>query len=365
MFELNPWQCRQAAMLYYFSSLSYLKKVHVAVSRLVDGVVDPALDLASEQGRDAVLADARWGTRNTSQNWANNAWPILKDLQASLAKDIGSRSFEDFRTTSASSTFRGIDEFSLAWASEDEEEKYRATTAAITTAAARIDRTLDRQPTAVWNDFEFAAEFPNFVAECPKIPLFRTNTAITVETGRIPYRTGVYVSVDDPNATLQFVWAGANPCPLRPANTFNEIGMQALALVGRNKLWFDENAMLEFAIRDEYREIFEDAMLIDDHLDAELAPAAVSLEAFTLKPSRWYLVEIVAENGEDTTLQWTDDLPVEAGPRLNAGEMCAQPGYYFSPAQTGSKRFFNIGEVMPSYDSGYGRTIWQWDSIQT
>ncbi len=113
MFELDSWQRRQAAMLYHFSSLEYLKGLHKAISHLIDGIVDPVLNLASEQGRDGVLVDKRWGNRNTSDNWANNAWPLLKDLQAGLAKDIGLRAFEDFRITSISSPCVRIDVASL------------------------------------------------------------------------------------------------------------------------------------------------------------------------------------------------------------------------------------------------------------
>ena len=68
-FELDPWRRRQAAMLYHYSSLDYLKGLHALVTNLIQGVAEPALDLARKQGRDAVLVDDRWGTRNTSANW--------------------------------------------------------------------------------------------------------------------------------------------------------------------------------------------------------------------------------------------------------------------------------------------------------
>lgn len=364
MFELDPWQRRQAAMLYHFSSLDYLKGLHRAISRLIDGIIDPVLHLAAEQGRDAVLVDKRWGNRNTSDNWATNAWPLLKDLQASIAQDIGLRAFEDFRITSLTSTLRGIDEFSMAWATEEEEEAYLQATAALCRYADPIDRTLDREPTAGWNDFELAEAFLDFVPQIPRIPSYRVKTDIVVETGKIPYRTGVYVSADDPNSSLQFAWAGITGCPLLPATTFSEIGLHALKVVGRSKLWRDELQMLAFATRPEYKEIFEDFILFDGVADPELAAGAISEEAFAIKPSRWHLVEIISEGGEDTQMRDPSIEPLGAGPRLAAGETCKQPGYYFSPAHPDSHRHLNVGDIAPQLNSRYGDTFWQWDQNQ-
>lgn len=363
--ELSPWQCRQAAMLYHYSSVEYLKELHKKVTYLLDGVLDPALDLASEQGRDAVLADPRWGNRNTSQNWSNNAWPILKDLQSSLARDIGMRAFGTFAVTSAGSTLRGVDEYSMAWATDAEEEHYLAATSAITRHATLIDLTLDPYPDPRWNDFAYAAAFPQFLTECQEIPSFRINFDIILDTGSIPDRTGVYVSAEDPDAALQFVWSGSNPCPLRTAATFNELGKHALELVGRSKLWFDEDAMLQFATRTEYRAVFEDRIMYDGRLDPELAPSAVALESFTCRPSKWYLVEIVAEYGEPAHLTWSLNRTSEVVLRLEGGESCPEAGHYFSPAQLDSRRHFEVGDEMPKLDGEYGHTIWQWDPNQT
>ncbi|MFS2133152.1 hypothetical protein ACCD04_24935, partial [Telluria sp. Tellsp131] len=69
-FSLSAWDKVQAAMLYHYASLDYLKGLHRMVSELMDGEIDPLINLARAQGRDAVLRDARWGDRNTVQNWA-------------------------------------------------------------------------------------------------------------------------------------------------------------------------------------------------------------------------------------------------------------------------------------------------------
>ena len=51
--------------------------------------------------------------------------------------------------------------------------------------------------------------------------------------------------------------------------------------------------------------------------------------------------------------------------RCEANQPCPKTGYWLTPAQTGSRRYFRQGEVMPAVTSDYGSTIWQWDSDQS
>lgn len=50
--------------------------------------------------------------------------------------------------------------------------------------------------------------------------------------------------------------------------------------------------------------------------------------------------------------------------RVEARKSCPQTGYYFTPAQTNSRRLFKQGDIMPSLGGDYGMTIWQWDEQQ-
>jgi hypothetical protein len=51
--------------------------------------------------------------------------------------------------------------------------------------------------------------------------------------------------------------------------------------------------------------------------------------------------------------------------RIEGGKSCPQAGYWTTPAQQDSRRFFNSGEVMPTFEhSPYGATIWQWSENQ-
>jgi len=50
--------------------------------------------------------------------------------------------------------------------------------------------------------------------------------------------------------------------------------------------------------------------------------------------------------------------------RFRAGEVCLRAGFYFSPANSHSRRYFRTSEQFPVLDSEYGKTIWQWDCEQ-
>lgn len=50
--------------------------------------------------------------------------------------------------------------------------------------------------------------------------------------------------------------------------------------------------------------------------------------------------------------------------RTPGGHACTASGYYFTPSHAGSRRYFEKGTLMPTFDSSYGATIWQWDEQQ-
>lgn len=53
--------------------------------------------------------------------------------------------------------------------------------------------------------------------------------------------------------------------------------------------------------------------------------------------------------------------------RLNvpAGQPCPEGGWWFTPAQANSRRYFKQGETMPSLGGDYGLTFWQWSPDQS
>jgi hypothetical protein len=360
---LSVWQRKQASMLYHFASLDCLKGLHRMVSDAIDGYVEPLLFLAKQQGRDSVLVDPQWGTRNTVANWSNNAWPFLRDFQASLAKDIAVRAFECYSVTGVNDCFRAIAEYSTQWATVEEEKTFESIVRVISDYASNIDATLNDYHNSRWTDDGFHAAYQKFALAHPKIPRFRVRTDVTGVSGRTPIRTGVYVSQDDPNAGLQFAWTGGGGGRLRPAKTFNEIGLAALGRIGRDDLWSDDEKMFQFATTSEWSELFQPTvyMLGQEHRD--FASIAIANEAFVDLPCKWYFVEVIEGEFDDDFQQEPASTDLQV--KVVGGDACRRSGFYFTPAHANSRRLLTRGEIAPELDSQYGKTIWQWDSNQT
>ncbi|MFJ7795577.1 type VI immunity family protein [Pseudomonas sp. NPDC096950] len=69
---------------------------------------------------------------------------------------------------------------------------------------------------------------------------------------------------------------------------------------------------------------------------------------------------------EDNTALWysrfdREDSSHTTPSRIEAGQPCSVAGYWFSPAQSDSRRYFNQGEILPSFSgSNWGDTLWYW-----
>ncbi|MFV5215089.1 type VI immunity family protein [Azonexus caeni] len=48
-----------------------------------------------------------------------------------------------------------------------------------------------------------------------------------------------------------------------------------------------------------------------------------------------------------------------------ANQPCPEAGWWFTPAQANSRRYFKQGEIMPSVGGDYGETFWQWSPDQS
>lgn len=362
--NLTPWQKAQAAMLYHFTSIAYLKGLHKMVGDLIDGFIDPLLEAARAQGRDEVMVSEVWGDRNTSRNWENNAWPFLRDLQISLARDIALRTVGKFRRTSVNESLRGVAEYSTDWTTPGEERILQLTLATISEYASQYDTSVNVYENR-WNDHRFAYVYPAFARLNLRTPKFEVRKEFSADTGEIAKRNGVYVALDDPHASLQFVWAGPEGIKLRAANTFNEIGLAALSAVGRQSLWFDEKKMFAFATAEPYSKQFRDLVYSCDEPYPPLAPSAVARSAFVSKPCRWALVEILPGEFEKIDLSAEAEIAQTAvSSRVDAGDRVVFDGYYITPSAPGVRHFLSSGDLAPALNSSYGRTIWQRDPDQ-
>ncbi len=362
-FELTLWQKKQAALLYHFTSLEYLRGLQQRIHDLMK-FADKTLDLAKLENRDSVLIDSRWGNRNTSQNWSDNAWGFVADFELDVARDIALRSFEKYDRSGADQCARGLNEYSMAWATQSEEDEFRVMIESISEYARLMDNALDKTTNeSRFKDFNFACAWAKCKHQFSKLPKFRVRTDVEGNTGCKPFRTGVYVPTDDPNGSLQFGWSGGTLGKLINCNTFNEIGKDALIAVGRRDLWFNEQKMFLFATSAKYIEEFRERVIWDGVPQVDLAPSAVARKAFTARPTTWYFVEVV--EGEFETYD-DNDIPgvILKRIRVEGGDVCPESGYYFTPVNPTSRRHFKQGEIMPIFQSTLWKTIWQWDEQQ-
>lgn len=364
-FELTYWQKKQAAMLYHYASLDYLKGLQQLVSDLIDGVIDPLVAEAKQQDRDSILVNRRWGTRNTAQNWTNNAWLFLKDLQFFLAKDIAARAVERYAVTATNECFRGISEYSMQWATIEEEDRFKAAVRLVSEYAMYLDQTVNDLQYSRWTDYELTLAYRKFLNTQQQLPKFRVRKDITTESGRPPPKTGVYVVQQDTNAGLQFAWTANGGGKLRPANTFNEIGRAAMKEVGREDLWLNDEKMFNFAMHSSERDVFTPEIYILGEEYRGLAAGAVAEHAFVNYDAKWFFVEIVNGEFEDLLENRTQLVSPTAPEKVNGGDYCHVSGFYFTPAQPNSRRPLVKGEKAPELDSQYGLTIWQWDPNQS
>lgn len=363
-FQISTVQKIQVSLLYHFASLEYLQGLHQRLLALMS-FIDPTLDLAKLQNRDVLLTDKRWGTRNTSGNWANNGWPLLADFELSIATDIAKRAFEVYSETGANQCGRGLAELSLDWMTPDEQDDFESRFEQISLYAGNIDSTMDQHGTSGrWNDFRLARHRLERSQVLTNAPALRLRADITAESNKVPPRTGVYLPLDDPHGTPQFSWTGAPAGQLLECCTFNDLGLEALASVGRNDLWINHNRMHAFV-----QSHLNDSRLTKDPFFAksastvDLAPSLVARNAFTSRPCRWIYVEQI--HGE--TMDWSEPGGVALqtnAPRVSGGAACPQSGYYFTPSRIHSRRYFAKDEIMPQIGSAYGATIWQWDNDQ-
>lgn len=185
-FELSKWQKRQAALLYHFSSLDYLKGLKTLLDDFVKGV-DITLDVAETEGRDRFLVSERWGVRDTVANFSTYGFPALQDFQRSVALQIAEWPAEYYHGTGYNQCERLLGELSMNWSTPEEEERFKAGMKKIADYALGLDDTMrhrldDYSFFLTWHDSKhFFSELPKFavrtefearVASCPYAQAF-------------------------------------------------------------------------------------------------------------------------------------------------------------------------------------------------
>jgi hypothetical protein len=357
-FQLTAWQKKQATILYHYASLDYLKGLQQRLNDLM-AFIDATLDLAEAQKRDQFLVNTRWGIRDTSENWSNNAWPFLKFFQKGIAEDIANRAFEIYNITGAHHCARGMSEYSMVWSTPEEEAKFDTMFQAIYKYANKIDYTMDKHNrSGRWDDFVFTLNWRDIKHQFLQLPKFQVRTDVEGESGKVSIRTGVYVSQDDPNGALQYAWSGEKNGHLIECGAFNSLGLKALHAVGRGDLWLDDNKMLAFALAHKNDPLISQDSFFQEPPNARVASSVISLGGFTSRPCKWYFVEMINDEYEDI-----DDRPVALASqlRMQAGEPCPKSGVWEAQDVTHPiERYYAAGAVMADLGSAYGLTVWLW-----
>lgn len=360
-YPLTTYRKRQAAVLYHYASLDYLKGLIPLIDETINAFHRVA-QTAQAQGRDAFFTSKRWGVRGTSANADTYGTPFLSEFRQGILKQISDRAFEVYdRTTGAQYAAGGLREIDTGWMSDAEYERYEKAWNAAYAYASNIDDTMDRQ--SRWDDSLFVHKWAECQPHFEPMPKFRVRTDVQAETGKKPPRTGVYVSQDDPNGALQFAWTGGDYGALGECNTFNDIGLDALRAVGRTDLWLNHLKMRDYAKNSRFTPVFKkeatDAyeMLADG---PEIAWGMISQLAFTTRPCKWYFVEMIHGESDDAPEVAGDEINTSQRLRCEAGQPCPRDGEWETPAQANSRRRFKQGQPMPRQSTDYGETIWYW-----
>ncbi|MDH5823496.1 hypothetical protein QFW77_10915 [Luteimonas sp. RD2P54] len=362
---LPPWHKRQATLLYHYASLEYLKGLLSLIDEWI-AFTDRLLDERS--GLDATgLAHVNWKPTSTAAHFSTYAYAAMVDFRESVVRQIAKRSFERYSGAAEGQCERMLREYagypdSMLWMTHEQQAEFKERAEETFKYAGEITSFMQR-PCNV-DDGGFWERWMSKRALFPRLPRFRVRTDVEAETDKPPPRTGVYVPQEDPYAALQFAWTGGYG-ELGPACTFNEIGRDALAAVGREGLWGDEAGLFRFANQQEYKGII--TSLGDPVEEAWEAPGAVAAASFEEKPCKWYFVEMINDEYEDHdgTYAGTGEV-AEPKSRVPAGEPVPQSGFWHTPARAGSRRYFKQGDTFPKIEgSDYGATFWMWSSDQS
>lgn len=215
------------------------------------------------------------------------------------------------------SDFKGQMDYWSGWLSQADDNTYGE----LLSKAVRLAGNISRTERAGWAPFELIEYNDQWGPLNPpsKWPVYRIRRDVAVATGEKLERHGVYVN-DLENSCAEFLAMRYETAPAAQVR----VGMRPLLHPTTGEQYAEEPIV-------EKRDCI------------------------------WYLVE--RDPDEEGEGQSASDSPSQ-GIRVPAGMTCPRTGFYFTPARIGSRRLFQQGETMPSVDSSYGNTIWQWDSYQ-
>jgi hypothetical protein len=253
--------------------------------------------------------------------WGQRVLPNFRDTLQSLNTGFILLSHGDFKGLTYAwgprNDFKGQMDFWSGWMSEADENLYRQFLHNATTLAGNICTTEG----AYWDPGDLSNYCDHWgPLDAPsRWPAYQIRKDISVVSGQPVRQSGIYVP-DVDNSCAEFHSTSYATAP------------QARVLVGVREIPDPETG-----------ERWDEERIIEK------------------RDCVWYLIERAVyqpSTTEDTAI--TSD----GQSRVLGGEVCPETGFYFTPARTDSRRLFQKGEIMPSFDAAYGTTIWQRDGNQ-
>ncbi len=213
------------------------------------------------------------------------------------------------------SDFKGQADFDESWLADQDLKVYGDLLGLSVQLATNIRATVS----AIWDPFELSTEYDTsargpLILPTP-LPVYR-RTNLSVQSGSAPSRSGTYVP-DQINSCAQFLIS-------------SRVAPEARVFLRKESLLHPDTGMP-----------YAEQNIIER------------------RACTWTLMEQVPS--EDCL----PPLPTGASlDRVLGGTACPRTGFYFTPAQAGSRAHFSAGELMPTFDTQYGTVIWQWDVNQ-
>jgi hypothetical protein len=296
---LSPHQKRQAALLYHFSSMEFLDTI-IARVRALAAFSDQTVNYAIRVERDNAMRACGWSEANFPANCSKDAHPMLKDCLRALLRQKQMREKGWYDISGVSGALTGMSHFPMYWTLPEEEEKFLELSGDAVAVGIKLDTTIHH----TWTDLRMESSWDLYKNAFFRLPKFQIRTDVEGESGQRPVRTGVYVPQGDPNGTLQFAWSGNNGGALAPSETFSDLALEYLALVGREKMWrAPTEAARKLGSVEPTDDYFDDWCREYKKMQFRDSISSRNVRAFAKRPCKWYFVEQIAGEFDDDNWQ--------------------------------------------------------------
>jgi hypothetical protein len=213
--------------------------------------------------------------------------------------------------------FKGQLDYWSGWMAKEDEDRYTK----LLDRAVQLAHNIVQTEGAYWRSLELNDySLRNGVSGAPvEWPHYQINKNISVRTGDKTQQSGIYVP-DLESGCAEFLSTNYGQAPT------------GAILVGHKDL-----------------------------IDPTTGERYYEEPVFEQRVCTWYLVERVMERDLVAERRASES---GENSRVLGGEPCPESGFYFTPARPDSRRLFQRGDVMPTFDAVYGKTIWQRDGNQ-